>query len=185
MCSLDPIVSYIKTNASWWQCCVGRVFQIHPRVITRHLFRPFLILTFRCGGGMKNDFSYYNTTPLITSSVVINPLHLLLCGGRTLTHTESISHGRDPLTLPFPLTAATLNIFLVVFPPPLSVYSIFLSAVFGFYFSFSHSSYFCFFDRTQLRLLLRHRQLHLLLLPGKRGGARLRPHGVLPRRASL
>jgi len=42
--------------------------------------------------GMKNEFSYYITMPLITRPVVINPDHLLLYGLQTHTDQESISH---------------------------------------------------------------------------------------------
>lgn len=64
---------------------------------------------------MKNEFSYYNTTPLITWPVVINPDHLLLCGLRAHPHCESISHNTYPFALPLPLTPTALNIVLSVF----------------------------------------------------------------------
>lgn len=69
---------------------------------------------------MKNEFSYYNTTPLITWPVVINPDHLLLCGPHAHTHSKSISHNTFAVALPLSLTPTALNIPLSVFIFPLS-----------------------------------------------------------------
>lgn len=86
---------------------------------------------------MKNEFSYYSTTPLITQPVVINPDHLLLCGPHARAHCESISHNTYPVALPLLLTPTALNIVLWVFLLPLSctssyslLSSIFLSSSF-------------------------------------------------------
>lgn len=123
--------------------------------------------------GVKNEFSYYNTTPLITWPVVINPDHLLLCGLHAHTRCESISHNTYPVALPLPLTPTALNNVLSSSSPALLLPLGFLQFFFSCPLSpthFPHPVYLSF-DRTELRLLLRYRQLHLLLLPGKRGGA--------------
>lgn len=88
---------------------------------------------------MKNEFSYYSTTPLITWPVVINPDHLLLCGPHAHTHCESISH--HTFALPLPLTPTALNIVLSVFLLPLSALHLSLSSLQFFSKSYSTHSF--------------------------------------------